>query len=62
MGDLEKAIAEYQKSIEVQENASAYYNIGVCKYQERMLMHSRRGPRRRDQRMERGAASVARQP
>ncbi|WFD40890.1 uncharacterized protein MJAP1_003881 [Malassezia japonica] len=37
MGDLEKAIAEYQKSIEVQENASAYYNIGVCKYQEQDL-------------------------
>lgn len=35
LGDMEKAKAEYRKSIEVHENASAYYNLGVCQYQER---------------------------
>ena len=27
----------YRKSLEVRENASAYYNIGVCQYQDQDL-------------------------
>lgn len=29
--------AEYRKSLEVHENASAYYNLGVCQYQDQNL-------------------------
>ncbi|WFD00322.1 hypothetical protein MYAM1_003070 [Malassezia yamatoensis] len=36
-GDLTKAMQHYRTSIEVQENASAYYNLGVCLYQEQDL-------------------------
>lgn len=35
MGDLERAKGAYRKSVEVHENASAYYNLGICQYQER---------------------------
>lgn len=35
MGDMERAKGAYRKSVEVHENASAYYNLGICQYQER---------------------------
>ena len=35
MGDMEGAKGAYRKSVEVHENASAYYNLGICQYQER---------------------------
>ncbi|AXA51211.1 tetratricopeptide repeat domain protein [Malassezia restricta] len=37
MGDLERAKGAYRKSVEVHENASAYYNLGICQYQEHDL-------------------------
>ncbi|WFD48153.1 hypothetical protein GLX27_002821 [Malassezia furfur] len=37
VGDLEKAMEHYRKSLEVRENASAYYNLGVCQYQDQDL-------------------------
>ena len=45
VGDLEKAMVRrslltqehYRKSLEVRENASAYYNLGVCQYQDQDL-------------------------
>ena len=39
MGDLERAKGAYRKSVEVHENASAYYNLGICQYQELSLIH-----------------------
>ena len=38
MGDLERAKGAYRKSVEVHENASAYYNLGICQYQERTFL------------------------
>ncbi|KAL4400331.1 hypothetical protein ACI68E_003248 [Malassezia pachydermatis] len=37
IGDMESAMAEYRKSIGVFENASAYYNLGICQYQAQDL-------------------------
>ncbi|SHO79656.1 Uncharacterized protein MSYG_4006 [Malassezia sympodialis ATCC 42132] len=38
VGDTEGAMADYRQSIEVHKNASAYYNLGICQYQERDLV------------------------
>ncbi|WFD24613.1 hypothetical protein MEQU1_003316 [Malassezia equina] len=37
VGDMEGAMADYRQSIQVHKNASAYYNLGICQYQERAI-------------------------
>ena len=42
LGDFEKAKADYSASLRVHNSASAHYNLGVVKYQERASMLTRR--------------------
>lgn len=34
-GELEKAKAAYKRSLEIKENSSALFNLGVCHYHDR---------------------------